>query len=107
MDQNLITNLLEDDIEEALLLMRKHAREKEVYKHKRNFDSKIEDNYTITHCKVCNAEFKISCLYNGGYPLCKLHRDPNERPETNKKIIKSKNNFQLSHVSNNSKHFNI
>ena len=90
MNPDFIKNLLEDDIEEALLLMRKHARSKTEYNKERNFNSKIEDNYTITNCKVCNAEFKISCLYNGGYPLCKQHRDPNERPETNKKINKSK-----------------
>lgn len=89
MDNNLINNLFDDDIEEALLLMRKYSREKSEYKQKKNYDSKIEDNYTITNCKVCNDEFKISCLYNGGYPLCKLHRDPNERPEIKKKINKS------------------
>ena len=90
MDNNLINNLFDDDIEEALLLMRKYSREKSEYKQIKNYDSKIEDNYTITNCKVCNAEFKISCLYNGGYPLCKQHRDPNERPEIKKKINKSK-----------------
>ena len=92
MNSDLIQNLLEDDIEEALLLMRKHAKAKAQYNKERNFDSKIEDNYTITNCKVCNTEFKISCLYNGGYPLCIRHRDPNERPEIKKKINKTKKN---------------
>ena len=39
-----------------------------------------EDNYYIAHCKVCNAELKLSCNYSGDYPLCKVHRDPNDRP---------------------------
>lgn len=91
MNPDLINSLLEDDIQEALLLMRKHAKSKTQYNKERNFESKIEDNYTITKCKVCDTEFKISCLYNGGYPLCKQHRDPNERPLINKKINKQKN----------------
>ena len=49
-----------------------------------------EDNYYIAHCKVCNAELKLSCNYSGDYPLCKVHRDPNDRPLKPLKIGKNK-----------------
>ena len=34
---------------------------------------------TISYCKVCNKEMYLSDTYNGEYPLCKIHRDPNDR----------------------------
>lgn len=39
-----------------------------------------EYNLVIANCKVCNCELKISCEYNGDYPLCYRHRNPNDRP---------------------------
>tara|TARA_B110000008_G_C16691993_1_gene453097 strand:+ start:127 stop:435 length:309 start_codon:yes stop_codon:yes gene_type:complete len=38
-----------------------------------------EDNYVETSCKNCGMKFNISSKYDGGYPLCYKHRDPNER----------------------------
>ena len=35
--------------------------------------------YKILKCKVCKEEIKMSCKYNGNYPLCYKHRNPNER----------------------------
>lgn len=33
----------------------------------------------FTNCKVCGNEMKISSNYNGEFPLCFQHRDPNHR----------------------------
>ena len=40
----------------------------------------------VAYCKICNCEMYISTNYNGEYPLCTLHRDPNDRI-LNSKII--------------------
>ena len=34
----------------------------------------------VAYCKVCNCEMYISNNYSGEYPLCRVHRDPNDRP---------------------------
>lgn len=33
----------------------------------------------VTYCKVCNCEMYISTNYNGEFPLCRVHREPNNR----------------------------
>ena len=38
------------------------------------------DNFYVANCKVCNCEIKLSNRYNGEFPLCRQHRDPNDRP---------------------------
>lgn len=48
---------------------------------KKNSIRKIDEyNQVLTYCKVCNCEMKISCKYDGDYPLCYKHRNPNDRP---------------------------
>ena len=59
----------------------------------RNFKTNLnEDNYVETNCKECGVVFKISYKYTGGYPLCYIHRDPNERFNKNKGKKNFKNN---------------
>ena len=43
------------------------------------------DNYYVANCKICNVEIKLSCHYNGEFPLCQIHRDPNHRLKRIKK----------------------
>ena len=61
---------------------------------KMNMDGKI-----VTYCKVCNAEMFISINYNGEFPLCGIHRDPNDRPLNKEKIKKE----TTKHIQNNKK----
>lgn len=51
----------------------------------------VKDNKFIAYCKICNKEINLSCAYTGDYPLCYIHRDPNDRPLINKSN-KSKSN---------------
>ena len=44
-----------------------------------------EQGKIISYCKICNCEMYISTNYNGEFPLCKIHRDPNYRLNYNKK----------------------
>jgi hypothetical protein len=37
----------------------------------------------VAYCKQCNCEMYISTNYNGEFPLCRLHRDPNDRIKFN------------------------
>jgi hypothetical protein len=37
------------------------------------------DGKIVSYCKICNCEMYISTNYSGEYPLCKIHRDPNNR----------------------------
>jgi hypothetical protein len=47
---------------------------------KKNSIRKINnDGKVIAYCKVCNCELYISINYNGEFPLCRLHRNPNDR----------------------------
>ena len=49
-------------------------------KTKKNID--IDHNnpyYKIEKCKICKIEVKLSCKYDGNYPLCDKHRQPNDR----------------------------
>ena len=41
------------------------------------------DGKVVAYCKVCNCEMYISTNYNGEFPLCRLHRDPNDRIKFN------------------------
>ena len=47
-----------------------------------------EQGKIVAYCKVCNCEMYISTNYNGEFPLCRIHRDPNDRPDKN--MLKSK-----------------
>lgn len=47
---------------------------REIYK-----NNKKEDNFIIKKCKVCNCDITMSYKYEGKYPLCYKHRDPNNR----------------------------
>ena len=38
-----------------------------------------KDNFIVAHCKECNCEMSISTNYNGEFPLCFRHRNPNDR----------------------------
>lgn len=38
-----------------------------------------EQGKMIAYCKYCSCELYISTTYNGKFPLCKAHRDPNDR----------------------------
>jgi len=42
-----------------------------------------EQGKIVAYCKVCNCEMYISTNYNGEFPLCRIHRDPNDRPDKN------------------------
>ena len=39
----------------------------------------IKYNFYVSKCKICNLEIKLPCTYNGNYPLCEKHRNPNDR----------------------------
>jgi len=49
-------------------------------KKKVNKIRKIEDNFYFSYCKICNIKIKLPSTYNGNYPLCFSHRNPNDRP---------------------------
>lgn len=53
-----------------------------------------QDNYYVANCKVCNTEIKMSCRYNGDFPLCQTHRDPNDR------FMYNKNKEQSTKINN-------
>lgn len=57
------------DLEEAIEIMRKISK------------PKIEKKPKLINkkCKICNTDFKISIKYDGDFPLCLYHRDPNNR----------------------------
>ena len=70
----------EEDIELALELMKANSlKDKKSYGNNKNYKIKNKDDFITTSCKVCKIEFKISCKYDGNYPLCYFHRDPNNR----------------------------
>lgn len=48
-------------------------------KEKNNKKENKEENFFIEKCKVCSKEIKLSCKYSGNFPLCYIHRDPNNR----------------------------
>ena len=35
--------------------------------------------FKLEKCKICKVEVKLSCKYDGRYPLCYKHRNPNDR----------------------------
>ena len=39
-----------------------------------------EQGKIIAFCKVCKCEIYISINYDGEFPLCTTHRNPNDRP---------------------------
>ena len=39
-----------------------------------------EQGKIVAYCKICACEIYISTNYNGEFPLCRIHRDPNDRP---------------------------
>ena len=41
------------------------------------------DGKVVAYCKKCNCEMYISTNYNGEFPLCRIHRDPNDRIKLN------------------------
>ena len=48
---------------------------------KRNKIRKLnEEGKVVAYCKVCKSEMYISVNYSGEFPLCRMHRDPNNRP---------------------------
>jgi len=52
---------------------------------KRNRIRKLnEQGKIVAYCKVCNCEMYISINYSGEFPLCRMHRDPNDRTDKNK-----------------------
>jgi len=44
--------------------------------------------FYIANCKTCGSKIKMSSKYTGNYPLCYLHRNPNDRINSNKKKLK-------------------
>lgn len=48
-----------------------------------DINRKVKDNLYISNCKICNIEIKLPCTYNGNYPLCAIHRAPNDRLKIN------------------------
>lgn len=47
---------------------------------KKNKIRKLNDQGKIvSYCKVCKTEMFISTNYSGEFPLCRVHRDPNDR----------------------------
>lgn len=42
-------------------------------------NNKNENNFIIKKCKVCNCNITMSYKYEGKFPLCYKHRDPNNR----------------------------
>ena len=42
-----------------------------------------EQGKIVAYCKVCRCEMYISTNYNGEFPLCTTHRNPNDRPDKN------------------------
>jgi len=73
----------EEDVELAFEQMRQKILENKSLNNpnKSNKKYKIIDTnqFKLTNCKVCNISIKISCKYDGQYPLCYVHRDPNNR----------------------------
>lgn len=50
-----------------------------------------EQGKIVAYCKVCNCEMYISTNYNGEFPLCRMHRDPNDRLDKNQAKVQNKN----------------
>ena len=75
----------DDDIEKAFEIMKdekiknNNNSKKKCNTYKKNYNIINKDQYTFTNCKKCNKLFKISCKYDGEFPLCYEHRDPNNR----------------------------
>lgn len=78
MDNN---STYEEDIQLALEMMREFSlkEKKKSQVNIKKFKTINKDDFTFANCKTCNKLFKISCKYDGPYPLCYLHRDPNNR----------------------------
>lgn len=59
----------------------------ETKKKQNQIDANNKDNlyYKIEKCKICKTEVKLSCKYDGNYPLCDKHRKPNDRLDYKKK----------------------
>lgn len=49
-----------------------------------------EEGKIVAYCKVCSCEMYISTNYNGEFPLCRIHRDPNDRPDKNQGKVHNK-----------------
>jgi hypothetical protein len=49
-----------------------------------------EHGKIVAYCKVCSCEMYISTNYNGEFPLCRIHRDPNDRPDKNHRKAQNK-----------------
>ena len=80
-DKNIDKNLLDSIWEDANFKPSKKPITQTGEAIKRDKIRKINnEGKIIAYCKVCNCEMLISTNYNGEFPLCRIHRDPNDRP---------------------------
>jgi hypothetical protein len=89
-NENIETELLEEMWNDADFKQSKNAPQSGEILKKNSIRKLNQDNFYIANCKVCNSELKLSCNYSGEYPLCKVHRDPNDRPIKPLKSFKNK-----------------
>jgi hypothetical protein len=80
-----IDKISNDEMEEAMNIMITNRQEQKL-QDKKPHNNKIykynrdeNENYTTVNCKVCNLTFMISSKYDGSFPLCYKHRNPNDR----------------------------
>ena len=85
-----MNELTEESIDEAINFMKKISAKTDDKKeiplnYGKKYKGEFTSEYTTTKCYICKTSFKISSAYDGEFPLCYVHRDPNERLKHNKK----------------------
>ena len=82
--------LTEESIDEAINFMKKistktNEKKETPFNYGKKYKGEFTSEYTTTKCNICKISFKISSTYDGEYPLCYIHRDPNQRLKHTKK----------------------
>lgn len=85
-----LLNLIWRDADIAFKEMREEEEKNKLFNYKKDF-RRIENNYYVANCKICNEITRLSCNYKGEFPLCQEHRDQNYRAELKFKLQQNKN----------------
>lgn len=86
--ENFIEQLMEEIWNDANFTVKKIVKQSGETIKKNSIRKMNTDGKIVAYCKVCNSEMFISTNYNGEFPLCRIHRDPNDRPLNETKIKK-------------------
>jgi hypothetical protein len=86
-----LLNLIWRDADIAFKELKEDEEKNKPFNSKKDF-RRIENNYYVANCKICNINVRLSCKYKGDYPLCQEHRDQNYRAELKSKLQQNKSN---------------